>query len=88
MKVYLVYCLYYDNLERNGGSLLLGVYSSMDGAIAARNDFVAKELAECAQMNYPTRQAIDDDNNPVIEKILNGEIAEECTYAIEEWVVQ
>lgn len=88
MKVYLVYCLYYDNLEYDGGSLLLGVYSSMDGAIAARNDFVAKELAECAQMDCPAMQVIDDDNNPVIEKIFNGKIAEECTYAIEEWAVQ
>ena len=82
MKVYFVHCEYYDYDEYAGGSMLLGVYSSMELAISARNDFVAAELADGECHHY-----IDDDNNPVIDKIFNGEVAESNTYTIEEWTV-
>lgn len=85
MKVYLVHCEYYDYDEYAGGSMLLGVYSSMELAISARNDFVAAELAEC---NCLAKKSIDDDNNPVVDKFFNGEITEGNVYTIEEWVVQ
>ena len=88
MKVYLVYCEHYDCGERSFGSLLLGVYVSMERAITARDKFVARELAECTQMNCQTRHAIDNDNNPFVEKLLYDEVVEEYTYTIEEWEVQ
>ena len=88
MKVYLVHNVYYDYGERDGGSLLLGIYSSMENAISARDNFVAAELAECVSMDYPAQQTMDADSNPVIEKFFNDELTEDNTYTIEEWDVQ
>lgn len=82
MKVYLVFNEYYDYNEYSGGSMLVGVYSSMESAISARNDFVAEE------MNCPAKQSIDAENNPVITKFFNGKMCEEITFTIEEWLVQ
>lgn len=87
MKVYLVYCEYCDYDEYSNGSMLLGVYASMDKAIAARNDFVAKEVAECIEMKCDFRQSFDDSNNPVVDKFSGGEIVEGNAYTIEEWDV-
>lgn len=87
MKVYLVHCEYFDYGERYGGSVILGVYSSMERAISARNDYVESELDECSKMNYPTRLSSDYANNPVIEKLSDGSLSEDCIYTIEEWTV-
>lgn len=88
MKVYLVHCEYYDCDERAGGSMLLGIYSSMELALKARDEFVKAELSECFEMNCPVEQYIDADNNPAIDKIVNDEIVESNSYTIEEWSVQ
>lgn len=87
MKVYLVHDEYYDFKECAGGSMLLGVYSSMELAIAARDNAIAAELAEAAEMNYPVHTSTDAENNPVITYLLNGEAVKDDTFSIEEWTV-
>ncbi len=83
MKVYLVHSEYYDYGERAFGSILLGVYSSMELATKARDEFFEKEftLANSAQ------KTVDADNNPVIEIFYDGELSEDNTFTIEEWTV-
>ena len=88
MKVYLVHCKYYDYNECTFGSLLLGVYSSMDLAIIARDNFVEAELAEASGPNCPAQKSIDADGNPIVAKFFDGEVAEDSTFTIEEWTVQ
>ena len=87
MKVYLVYNEYYDHDEYASGSMLLGIYSSMESAIAARDEFVAAELAEASEMDCPARQSLDYDNNPTVDKFCCGELVESNVYTIEEWCV-
>lgn len=87
MKVYLVHNEYYDYDEYAGGSMLLGIYSSMELAVSARNDFVAAELAEAAEMNYPVHTSTDAENNPVITYLCNDEAVKDDTFSIEEWTV-
>ena len=88
MKVYLVHNEYYDHNEYTCGSILLGIYSSAESAIAARNKFVELELEEASGMNCPAQASFDADNNPVVTKFSKGEPIEDCTFTIEEWDVK
>lgn len=86
-KVYLVHNKYYDYSERAGGSMLLGIYASMESALSARKEFYRAELAECEKMDWPASGYFDADNNPAIDKFFNGELVEGNIYTIEEWCV-
>jgi hypothetical protein len=88
MKVYLVHneCYDYDTCTYN--SYLFGIYSSMELAVSAREEFISAELEECAELCYNTQQSIDEDNNPTITKLDGLEPIEVCSYTIEEWTVQ
>lgn len=84
-KVYLVHSEYYDCEEYTYGSMLLGIYSSMDSAIVAREQFFKAECEEdsCHKLGY-----IDNNGNPAVNKFVNGEVVENTTFTIEEWSVQ
>lgn len=84
-KVYLVYNEYYDYSECDHNSVLLGIYSSMDAAREARNEFVDYEFADG---RYGTQRGLDADNHPVVTKFLDGEPVEDNVFTIEEWSVQ
>lgn len=88
MKVYLVHNEYYDHELGCTGSYLLGIYSSMDLAVSARNEFISAELENCAELCYEARLGVDEDNNPTITKLDGVELVETCAYTIEEWTVQ
>ena len=88
MTVFLVHCQYFDYNECSGGSMLRGVYSSMEKAIEARNAYIAAEIAECAKMHCDVRESFDYQNNPVIDRLVNGEIVEGNSYTISEWPLE
>lgn len=88
MKVYLVHNEYYDHELGCTGNYLLGIYSSMELAVSAREEFISAALEECAELCYNTQQSIDEDNNPTITKLDGLEPIEVCSYTIEEWTVQ
>lgn len=86
MKVYLVHCEVFNDFEYTNTSMLLGIYSSMDSAIVARDKFVKDEFIARSKSN--PHISIDDENNPVVTTFYRGEPEEENTFTIEEWTVQ
>ena len=88
MKVYLVHKEYYDYNERTYGSVLLGIYSSKKLALKGRDDFYNRERNECDCMSCSYQTSIDYDNHPMITRLDNNEPLEDCTFTIEEWLVQ
>ena len=87
MKVYLVHCEYYDYDERVAGSMLLGIYSSMDKALEAQKRFFDEEVAECVEMHCNYLVSEDHNEDPCVTKIVNGDAVEDNTFTIEEWFV-
>ena len=82
MKVYVLTCDSYNYEDYTQNSMLLGIYASIDKAVAARGAFIKDEYGD-----YTPH--IDDNNNVVIEEYFGGDkIAYSETYRIQEWAVQ
>lgn len=88
MKVYLVHNEYYDHEEYTNGSVLLGIFSSMERAIEGREKSIASDLEECTNMGTTTSTSMDSDNNPIISIFSDGKLSAEYVFTIEEWTVK
>ena len=85
MKVYVVEDYYYDHLECVGGSMMLGVYSTMASAQAAVQQFVDESMSEYTESKRLVR---DHDNNPCVESMMDNALLDSDTYVISEWHLQ
>lgn len=89
MTVFVLTQYWYDYTEYAGGNMVLGVFSSEDNAIKAREQSLEEETLEAVDLGYITEIDFDDTHTPTLIKF-NQDHDEryEITYQIHEWKVQ
>jgi hypothetical protein len=87
MQVYLIFDDYFEDTSNNTGSMLLGVYSSMEKALQARDRLVVNEIAERTKMGFVVEQSVDFKNDPMLDFSLDGNPYMCSIYSIRECIV-